>query len=80
MGSIDDDELLTLLLANALGDQFGHIQSAIQSMSTSARFCSETVVWHIEAEGSLIQRRAEPYMPRLSTRWPPGCHHPVKHS
>jgi hypothetical protein len=35
------------------------LQSAIQSMSMSAGFRSEAIVWHIEAEESLIQRRAE---------------------
>jgi len=59
MGKINDDELFTVFLVNALGDQFAHLQSAIQTISASPGFSSGSVVHRIEAEESLIQRRTE---------------------
>ena len=59
MGKLEDDYLLTVLLLNALGDQFAYLQSSIQSMSTSAGFSSESVIRRMEDEEALIQRRVE---------------------
>jgi hypothetical protein len=40
MGKIDDDELFTVFLINALGDHFTHLQSAIPN-----HFCLSLVLF-----------------------------------
>jgi hypothetical protein len=65
MGRVDDDNLLTLALLNALRDdrQFGHLLYAIQTMSTAPGFCSKSVVRLIEDEVWLVQRQTKPSLP-----------------
>ena len=58
MGTIDDDKLLTVRLLNALCEDFSHLQSVVQTLSSTPNFSSATIVQHIEAKENLIQCRA----------------------
>jgi gag-polypeptide of LTR copia-type len=74
MGRVDDDNLLTLALLNALRDdrRFRHLFIAIQTMSTAPGFCSKSVVKLIEDEEWLAQRHTKQSVPsRPSTLDPP---------
>ncbi len=68
MGPIDDDELHTIFLVNALNDDFESVQSNIMSLiSDSKNFTSKTVVRRLLQEDQLIRRRAEQNAPTSST-------------
>jgi hypothetical protein len=50
MGPIDDDTLLSVLLINALGVHFPHLQSSIQSMARMTNFSSAVVLQQIQEQ------------------------------
>jgi transposase InsO family protein len=59
MGPMDNDNLFSVLLINALGDQFTQLQSSIQSLSRMPTFCSALVVERIHEENMLLRTRTE---------------------
>lgn len=59
MGPMNSDNLFTVLLMNALGDQFPQLQSSIQSMARMPNFMSAVVVQRIHEENMLLQARTQ---------------------
>jgi transposase InsO family protein len=59
MGPIDDDELLSIILINALNGNFESLQSNIMSLSQEANFSSQIVERRLTTEANLIRRRTE---------------------
>jgi transposase InsO family protein len=59
MGLLNFDQLRTIWLFHALGKEFGHLQSAIQTLSENPNFTSKDVQRRLEAEEAQIQRRVE---------------------
>jgi hypothetical protein len=59
MGPIDDNKLLVFALLYSMGDQFAHLQSAVQTLSSTPGFDSTTVIRRIKAEENLIQCRTD---------------------
>ena len=59
MGPMNPDNLFTVLLMNALGDQFPQLQSSIQSMARMPNFTSAVVVQRIHEENMLLQTRTQ---------------------
>jgi hypothetical protein len=49
MGAIDNDHLLTVGLLNALGEPFSHLQSAIQTLSSTPNV-TDLVQWDRRTE------------------------------
>ncbi len=58
IGDMDNDKLLTVLLLNALGRHYAHLQSTIHWRLNEPYFSSEDAVRLIEAEESLQVRQA----------------------
>jgi hypothetical protein len=68
MGPINDDELHTIFLVNALNNSFESVQSNVMSLiSDSKNFTSKTVVRRLLQEDQLICRRAEQNTPAPSS-------------
>jgi transposase InsO family protein len=63
MGNMDSDSLLIVFLVSALGDDFPHLQSNIQSMSTAPGFSSLSVTHHIQDENKLLRNQEAQGLP-----------------
>ena len=50
MGPIDQDNMFSILLINALGDQFSHLQSSLQTMTDDPNFSSDTLLRRLDTE------------------------------
>src|SRR6267142_2302186 len=59
IGPIDSDQLLTVFLINAIGEEFPHLQSHLQALTKQSSFSSNDIVNRLQEEESLIKRRAE---------------------
>jgi hypothetical protein len=59
LGVFEPDRFKCIILYNALGEHFKHIQSRIRAIAESPGFSSDTIRSLIEQEDSLIRLRAE---------------------
>jgi gag-polypeptide of LTR copia-type len=59
IGPINSDQLLTVFLINAMGDQFQHLQSRVQAMTKDPNFSSNDIISILLEEEALIKRRTE---------------------
>jgi phosphohistidine phosphatase SixA len=58
MGDIDNEKLHSVLIINALGDQFSTLQSAIQAMTEEPGYTPDKLIRRIRAEQALHRNRA----------------------
>src|SRR6266849_7341811 len=59
MGPIDDDQLHTIFLVNALNDNFESVQSNIIGLAEESNFTSKAVICRLLQEDQLIRCQAE---------------------
>ena len=59
MGKIEGDQLLTIIIVNALGKYYSPLQSTIHGLTDDAGFTSLVAFKRIETEAALEDRRAE---------------------
>src|SRR6266849_5256088 len=59
MGPIDDDQLHTIFLVNALNDNFESVQSNIIGLAEELNFTLKAIVCRLLQEDQLIRRQAE---------------------
>ena len=67
MGPINDDELHTIFLVNALNDHFESVQSNIVGLANDFSFSSKVIVRRLLQEDQLIRRCAEQNLSSSST-------------
>jgi hypothetical protein len=58
-GPINSDQLLTVFLINAMGDQFQHLQSRVQAMTKEPNFSPNNIISILLEEEALIKCQAE---------------------
>ena len=51
--------MFSVLLINALGDQFGHLQAFLQTLADKPNFSSDTLLQRLDMEEVILQRRSE---------------------
>ena len=67
MGPIDQDKLFSILLINALGNLFPHLQTAFQTLTDTPGFSLEMLTKQLDTEEGMITRRKKGGADPLST-------------